>query len=550
MSFAEPLWLCLLMIPLVLWWLESRFHQRRAAPLERFGQLHLVQSMLSENSWGLRAKRALFYLGMLCLLLVLARPQWGFKEESFKSRGLEVIFAVDLSRSMLAEDVIPNRLEKTVLEMGRMIDALGLNRLGLVTFEGSASPLVPLTADHSAIKLFMNTLKVHREPLPGTSLAAAFECAEKMFSKNTAYDKALIIFTDGEDHEGGLGHWRERAENQKIHVYPVGIGTEAGQPIPVYQDGKAAGYKKDRQGKLVISHMNLEALKTLSTENKIYLINEKGGSALAVMQDLENLKKGTFQNRRLASKIDRYSLFALLALVLISLETCLSHASQPRDWKKNLSRMEAFSKKSAAVEAHTVAALIVLTLCFSRILAGTVYAGPIDDLRLRKGNQYLEKGNLRRAYKYYERLPEDEATTHLSRGLALEKSNEHGAAANAFAQALKHMEPGNPLRSDAFYNLGSSLAGTKQFPEALKALEQSLLLKPNDPDTKHNLEVVRRLMVEQKQQKPQPQNQEHKENKQQSQAKSILDSFKDQEKKDLEERMRQQQKEKHVEKDW
>lgn len=555
MNFGNPLLLWLLLIPLVLWFLEKRMHAQVQSRLSTFGSLSLVEGLMNVHAPARILKRRLFYAAIILVLVALARPQWGQKEETVTSKGLEVIFAIDVSKSMFSEDVVPNRLEKSLLEIDRLIDVLSLNRLGLITFAGSASPVVPITSDQAALKMFLKSVKYHHEEVPGTNLQTAFTQAEKMFTHDSGHDKVLILFTDGESNDGHIDGIADKARDEKIHIYPIGVGTQSGQPIPVLQNGVPSGYLKDKKGNVVISHLDLDVLKNMATENKLFLINEKGGSTAGLYQELAGLQKGTFSTKHVSSKVDRYPIFILLALLCLLAEFSLTQATQLR-WK---------GKK-----------ILTLALCVGLCVGATgrspLHAStPLGDLRILKGNSFYKDGNYKNAYKFYQMLPDDEPKAHLNRGLALEKSKQYPAAEAEFGKAIQQLNPAKgpqkvsqvkhkQLVSEALYDLGNSLVGDQKYTDALNAYQQSLLINPRDIDTKHNLELTRRLIKKQEQeQKQQKQKQQKakakksddpKDNEKKQNAKSVLDSFKDQEQQDLEEQMQKQAREKKVEKDW
>lgn len=538
MSFGYPLILMLLVIPAAIFYWEQRSTARWEAPLKRFGTLPQVKTLFNFNPKTGVHQRQLFYAGLAFLILALGRPQWGQKEETVNRRGLEILFAVDVSHSMKSEDIPPSRIEKSVTEIIQLVDGLGAHRTGLITFAGSASPIVPMTNDLGAFKLFLKTIKYHDESVGGTNLEAPFRLAQKMFSQGSNSDKALIIFTDGEGHDGNINDIIDEARSQRIHIYPVGVGTQAGQPIPLWVNGQPSGYLKDKKGTVVISHIDIEGLKQLATEGQVFLINEKGGSALGVFQELQRLKKGSFQTRRVSSKIDRYPWFVALALLCFFTEMTLTQ-----------------STRIVFLGKRILIFLLCCGLTAAALRGAPLHANPLADLRNLRGNHFYKKGNADRAFKYYSRLPDENAKTHLNRGIALEQSKLHPQASSEFGAALNRLRKNDPLRHDAYHNLGNSLMGEKKYADAVQAYQQALIQNHSDADTKHNLEMALKLIgkqeqPQQQQQSPAKKSQSQDDQKKQN-AKSVLDSFRDEEQKTLQDKMRRRSaKPKPVEKDW
>lgn len=269
MRFAQPelLWLMLLLPPMFLagWWSAVR----RGRALRRFaGGPRLVSRFTGEVSVHRRAaKLLLLYFALACVILAAARPQWGTRLEPITRSGADVIVLLDNSLSMAAEDLAPNRLEQARNGIDQLLRRLSGDRVGLITFAGRATVACPLTLDQAAVRLFLHVVQVETVQVPGTALAEALGLALQSFGDEPAVQaergRAVIVFSDGEDHEGGLDEVLEELRGNGIVVYTVGCGTTRGAPIPMRD---AAGYKKDREDKIVTTRLDEGVLERLALE--------------------------------------------------------------------------------------------------------------------------------------------------------------------------------------------------------------------------------------------------------------------------------------------
>lgn len=330
MTFEHPgaLWLLCLLLPLVgaIWRSESERRRR----LARLGDLSVLSRSLPYSSSQKRVVgRALWALALLCLILSLAKPQWGEHTELMPRRGLDVVFALDVSTSMRARDVLPDRLERAKAEIGLVLDRLGENRVGLVAFAGSAFPLCPLTTDVEALRAFLKTAEPELIPQGGTALAEGMSTALQLFlgEQDSAEESAkagrlLVIITDGEDHEGDVNQMGEQLKSAGVTTMILGVGSELGEPIPLLDDeGRVSGYKKDRQGQTIMSRMNPSMLRELAEVSGGKFIDGVTRPDLG-MSDVEatlsRLEKRQFETRIRKHRIDRSAWTTGLALTLLA----------------------------------------------------------------------------------------------------------------------------------------------------------------------------------------------------------------------------------------
>ena len=341
MSWRAPhlLWL-LTLVPLLgagLWWAVI---QRRRALL-RFAQARLLASLVPALSPGLDDRRQLWRAGLLLgvvslLLLALAGPQWGLSWETLERRGVDIVIALDTSRSMLAQDIKPNRLERAKLAIEELTRQLRGDRLGLVPFAGSAFIQCPLTLDYGAFAENLRAVEVGIIPKGGTSLAAAIRTGIEAFEGRSGEDAVLLIVTDGEDHEGQVEAAAQQARDTGIRIYPVGIGTPEGELIVVDEDGQST-FVKDRQGRIVKSRLEARGLQDIAiTTGGAYIY--AAGHSLG-LDEVYRRYIARLEGRTLTSSVERrfhqrFQWPLLGALLLLGLETVLP-ALRPKTTRRD-----------------------------------------------------------------------------------------------------------------------------------------------------------------------------------------------------------------------
>ena len=273
-----------------------------------------------------RVKAFLALLAMTFGIVALTQPQWGFHWEEIKRVGVDIIVAIDVSESMLAEDVKPSRLKRAKREVFDLIEMLEGDRIGLIVFAGTSFVQCPLTLDYGACKMFLDYIDTDLIPVPGTALADAIRTATASFSKRERKSKALILITDGEDHEGEPIEAAKEAKQEGIKIFPIGVGRKEGVPIPLR--GGSGGFKKDRQGDMVITHLDETTLQKIALET--------GGSYVSSVtgdMDLDKIYKEGIKQRIEQKQLkstrkriweQRFQWFILCALLFIGLEFFVS----------------------------------------------------------------------------------------------------------------------------------------------------------------------------------------------------------------------------------
>jgi len=333
-EYLHVLWLVPVFLVFLLW--VSKLRQRS---LERFGESHLVEKLSRTVSRRRqRVKMGLLLLALVFLGIAIARPQTGTHAVPVKAEGIDLIFALDTSASMLAEDIKPNRLERAKHEIADLMDKLRGDRVGIVIFSGTSFIQCPLTFDYSAAKLFLDAVDTNSISVPGTAIEDAIYTSIRAFENSPAESsKVIILLTDGESHEGDPMKAAEEAEKQGVKVYTIGIGSQKGEPIPIRNEqGDLIGYKKDKAGNVVMTKLDQLTLEKLSvlTDGQFYRVSLGGIELEKIYEDISKIEK-TLQDTRLVTHYEeQYQYFVGIALLLILIETFLTDRRKVKKaWK-------------------------------------------------------------------------------------------------------------------------------------------------------------------------------------------------------------------------
>jgi Ca-activated chloride channel family protein len=335
MQFLHPEWfnaLWMVAFSLVLFAWNDR---RKKILLHKFGHEASINRLIGSHSKSReRLKRGFLLSGMVFLVLALAQPQWGEVKKEVRRRGVEVIFLVDTSLSMLAEDVSPSRIEKAKLIMKSFLKELKGDRIGIVTFAGSGFIQSPLTLDYDAFLLFVNSVSVGQIPDAGTSLGAALRTAIKGFPDTKQKYHTIILLSDGEDLEGNVESAIKTAKEAQIRIYSVGLGTQEGAPIPLRsEEGSVGGFKKDRGGNVVITKLNEPLMRQIAEETGgLYFPSNSGDKESEwIYQHMQNIEKKEFKNQMVVEREDHFQSFLFIGLLLIILEMLVGEVkSKPK----------------------------------------------------------------------------------------------------------------------------------------------------------------------------------------------------------------------------
>lgn len=322
-KFAEPVYFYgLLLIPvfMILFWLMMAW-KRRA--MKRFGESNLVTRLMPDVSAGkIRVKFFLILLAYIMVITGLANPQIGSKLETVERKGIDIVIAIDVSNSMLAEDIKPNRLQRARQAISKLVDELKNDRIGIVVFAGNAYTQLPITTDYAAAKLFLSTINTDIVPTQGTAISEAIDLSVKAFDEND-HQKAIIIITDGEDHEGEAIAAADKALESGIRVYTIGMGLPEGAPIPIYDKyGNQQGFKKDLNNNTVVTRLNEEMLKQIAAAGDgeyVRANNTQAGLGL-IFDEINDLEKTEFESRVFSDYEDRFQYLIGIAIALLLIE--------------------------------------------------------------------------------------------------------------------------------------------------------------------------------------------------------------------------------------
>ena len=334
MRFAEPnfLW-ALFSLPLFLLLFVYAYHRRKKLAA-RFASSSMFPKIATSLSPFRRAiKASLLLLGIAFLILALARPQWGRQMEHIERKGLDIVLLQDISLSMLAEDVKPNRLVRSRHEISAFLDTLSGDRVGLVAFSGEAQTMVPLTLDYGTVQLVLRDL----EPgwlMPGTDLSAAIDKGLQMFRRSKVPSKyaVMVLMSDGEEQDAKAVEKAKEAAEAGIRIYTVGIGSKEGVPIPEPSKNGEVAYHKDRFGNIVTTHLEESTLQEIAniTGARYFYASPGEFQLQKVLSEIQNMEKRDTSSDQVENYQDRYQIFLAIAALLFLMEALLSERGKKR----------------------------------------------------------------------------------------------------------------------------------------------------------------------------------------------------------------------------
>lgn len=333
---SEYLYFLLALLPMLAVFFYFIFWRKRA--IAKIGQAQLVLRLMPEKPKGKHYVKFIFIaLAFASVVLALANPQIGTKYEKVKREGIDVIVAIDVSNSMLAEDIKPNRLERAKLLVSRLIDKMQNDRIGLIVFAGNAYLQMPLTIDHAAGKLFLGTINTGMVPTQGTAISDAIRLSMQAFGQDEKKYKSLIIITDGEDHEEDALEAVEEAAAEGIIVHTVGVGSPKGAPLPLYKNGVQLDFKRDQSGNIVLSKLNETVLQQVALKgNGEYFPLSTGSEEVnKLLSKISSMEKREIEERAFTDYEDQFQYLVAFALVLLTLEFFFSERKSEwlRNWK-------------------------------------------------------------------------------------------------------------------------------------------------------------------------------------------------------------------------
>ena len=508
MTFASQPWLLTLLLALpvlVIFFYRSEAKKRQM--LSQFAATNLLANLAASYSSSKRTIKVFLTIsGVLLVLVATARPQWGHQWQESKGRGIDILIALDTSKSMLAEDIKPNRLERAKLAIFDIVDKLEGDRVGLIAFSGQAFLQCPLTLDYDAFNQTLEIIDTSIIPVGGTNIASAINEASASFVHDDN-EKILVLITDGEDlHRSGISLARKVSE-EGIKIYTVGVGSATGELIPIRQENGEVEYLRDQEGNVVKTRLDSVTLMEIAKETNAFYVplGHKGqGLDLVYEKGLQSIPKQEREARLNKIPMERFQWPLILALVTFFIDGLLGT-------RRNRNRRSPLSFIGSAILVFLISSSL------------SVESSP------QKAKRLYDKGEFEEAGKQYQDAidgkPED-SRLYYNLGASLFRSADYNEANTALKKALATDDL--KLQQNAFYNLGNThyRMGEDQLetnPEetiklwnrGLKNYENALNLDTNDEDAKFNYDYLKKrlqeLMSQQQQEQEQQQQQQEEE---------------------------------------
>lgn len=494
--FEEPTYLYLLaalpLIAILRWVLERKQLKR----LKLFGDPTLLRHLMPDVSKMRPVVKFWMLLAAMALIIVMmARPQMGTRISHEKRTGIESIIAMDISNSMLAEDVTPSRLDRTKMMVENLVDNFTDDKIGLIVFAGDAFVQLPITSDYVSAKMFLSEIEPSLIATQGTDIATAINMAANSFTQQQGVGKAIIVITDGEDHEGGALEAAKAAKKKGMRVYVLGVGSDKGAPIPLGN----GDYMKDRTGNTVMTKLNEEMCRQIAEAGGgAYIhVDNNTNAQRQLDSELAKLSKKEMQSTIYSDYDEQFQAFGIIAIILLILEICILESKNPIARRLNI-----FGRKQRTTTL--IVALVVASASFAQ-----------NDRRyITQGNKLFRSGQFDKAEVAYRKAIEKNPRNpqaHYNLGNSLMAQKKDSAAVQSFQKSTE-LETSKIRKAMAFHNMGVVCQQHKMYGEAIEAYKNSLRLNPKDDATRYNLELCKRQQRNQKNQDKQDQNKQKDKN--------------------------------------
>ena len=509
--FEDSIYLYLLAVIPVLALLRFMMTRAQKKRLRKFGDSQLVRQLMPDVSrWRPSVKFWLLEAALALIIVMLARPQFGTKISHEKRQGIETIIAMDISNSMLAQDVTPSRLDRCKMMVENLVDNFTDDKIGLIVFAGDAFIQLPITSDYVSAKMFLADIQPSLIATQGTDIALAISKAVNSFTQEEGIGKAIIVITDGEDHEGGAVEAAQEARKKGMRVYVLGVGSKGGAPIP---DGNG-GYMKDRAGNTVMTRLNQDMCRDIAKAGGgAYIhVDNNSDAQRQLDNELAKLSKKETETTVYSDFDEQFQAVGILVLLLLIAELCLLECKNPL-----LKNVRFFKGKR-----RYASAILVL------MLVSTIPTqAQSDRSNIREGNRLFRSGkhadsevSYRKAMEKNPRNPQ--AAYNLGNALFAQKKD--SAAVVAYQSGVQ-LETSAKRKAMGYHNMGVVCQSHKMFSEAIEAYKNALRLNPKDDEARYNLELCKKQQKKQQDKK----NQDKKDQKKDQNGK---DEKKDQDKKD------------------
>lgn len=512
--FEDITYLYLLAVIPVLALLRFMMTRTQKKRLKKFGDPQLVRKLMPDVSrWRPAVKFWLLQAALALIIVMLARPQFGTRISHEKRQGIETLIAMDISNSMLAEDVTPSRLDRCKMMVENLVDNFTDDKIGLIVFAGDAFIQLPITSDYVSAKMFLADIQPSMIRTQGTDIALAIRKAQNSFTQEENIGKAIIVITDGEDHEGGAVEAAKEARKKGMRVYVLGVGSDGGSPIP---DGNG-GYMKDRSGNTVMTRLNQDMCRQIAQAGGgAYIhVDNNSDAQRQLDNELAKLAKKETESTVFSEYDEQFQAVGILVLLLLIAELCILECKNPL-----LRNVRFFKGKRRYSSAMTL--LMLMTAMAANAQNDRDY--------IREGNRNFRSGKFAEAEVSYrksiEKNPRNpQAAYNLGNALFAQKKD--SAAVVAYESGVQ-LETSAIRKSMGYHNMGVVCQSHKMFSEAIEAYKNALRLNPKDDEARYNLELCK------KQQK----NQQNKQN-QDKQDQKKDDKGKDQKKEQQKEQQKQ-----------
>ena len=523
--FENPIYLYALAIVPLLALLHYGTNVLRHRRLKKYGDPALMKPLMPDVSrWRPEMKFWLLNLALAMMIVCLARPQYGTKIDTRTRKGIEAIIALDVSNSMLAEDVTPSRLAKSKMLISSLVDNMVDDKVGLIVYAGDAYTQLPITSDYVSAKMFLDNISPDMIAVQGTDIARAINLATHSFTQQEGVGRAIFVITDGEDNEGGAVEAAKDASKKGMNVYVLGVGSPEGSPIPI---SGGRGYLTDNAGNTVVSKLNEDMCREIAQAGGgAYIYVDNSSSAQAALQrHVDKLAKAEMESVLYSEYDEHFRDFAWAALVLLIIEIFI------------LARMNHVLSRFTLFRVTNKAVLLMLALLLP-LTAGAQQKN--DRYFIRHGNRLYRDSLYAKAQVDYQKAIEKDAsnpTAHYNLGNAFLFQGQPQEAMKNYESAMRLEK--DPLRkAQAYHNAGVIFQSQKQLQQAIECYKNALRHNPKDDETRYNLVLCQRQLQNQ------PQNQQGQDDQQgkddQKQEQQQQDQQQQQQRQQQEEQQQQQ----------
>lgn len=517
MHFYSPTYLYLLAVIPVMVLMMAFAEWRRRKNIKKLGDKQLINALMADASAKRRWIKFLFMQMVIALVVIMvARPQMGIKVSHEKRNGIEALICLDISNSMLATDVAPSRLQKSKMLIENLVDHFTKDKIGLIVFAGDAYVQLPITSDYVSAKMFLQNIEPSLIQTQGTNIGEAINLASNSFTQQENIGKAIIVITDGEDHEGGAMEAAKEASEKGYKVFILGIGNTSGAPIPV----AGGGFLTDNTGNTVMTSLNEQMCKDIAAAGKGTYIHVDNTSAAqeSLNDELSKMQKGDMESVVYSEFEEVYQWFGIVAIFFLILEVIISETANP------------FFNRFSLYKKRNVTAMVVLLLC-----SLSANAQNADRHFIRQGNrtfhQNVQESPAKAEVQYRKALTANPNNSQAmyNLGCALLAQNKDSLAMEMF-QASAKAETSKQRKAMSFHNMGVIMQKQQQYGPAIEMYKEALRLTPHDNETRYNLVLCQRQQKQNQNQNQNNQNQQNKNDKNKDKNKDQNDKDKNKDK--------------------